>query len=308
MSQALQPLPDQFSGPIRTRKNTPAGKYSITTELGRGGRSVIHEGKKEDSGEIVVIKEISGEHPFLSDAILREGRLLKRKYSERIIQIHEIIPPNQVIMEKLTGCSLSDYIKEGLRIQQTNNKIAFYDQIFWIIKEVALGLADIHADEIIHRDIKPDNLFLTKNSKCEKIVKIIDFDASRKGEITELPENSDSYYTEGTPEYMAPEQVMGYAFLSGDIYSLGLCLAEAILGERKYRGIYCFEDKLKTTSGSNVESIMEMLKLRIKLPPENIEKYDSHIPKKLNQLINYCLNPNPIDRPTANELISLTNL
>lgn len=214
------------------------GPYRIVRLLGAGGMGAVYEARQEPLERRVAIKTLHPEYASNREAVARffnEAKILSRLEHPSIVQVSDFgeTPDgtNYLVMEYLRGHSLAHRLRElgahGQRIPVlTAVQLAF---------QVADVLAVAHAQGIIHRDIKPDNLMLVADPVAPggERVKVLDFGiakltkASDKGSV-----KTDTQAVIGTPQYMSPEQCAGAGGVTArtDVYSLGCVLFEALAG------------------------------------------------------------------------------
>ncbi len=213
-----------------TPMKTHLGHYEIVEELGRGGMGVVYKGFEPALNRFVAIKELSPSLAHDADLVerfLREARSMAQLSDPHIIQIYFIGTDASTqqpffAMEYVEGDSLSALLKRQGRFA--------IDDTLKIIHQTALGLATAHDQGVIHRDIKPGNLMLTKRGQ----VKIADFgialatrDISRK--LTSTGEFV------GTPGYLSPEVCLAKNIdQRSDIFSLGIVMFEMLTGRSPF--------------------------------------------------------------------------
>jgi serine/threonine-protein kinase len=200
------------------------GKYRIGKKIGSGGIGVVYAAEHVALGHEVAVKVLRG-------AAARDGGEIARLRREAYIQVH-VEHPNvarvldldqmpdgsiYVVMERLVGRSLADKLsREGLVAPGLALPVFI---------GVCGALAAAHAKGVVHRDLKPGNIFLCQDGSS----KVLDFGMSKLAAAESLTQAG---YTLGTPEYMAPEQCIGAAVEARtDIYALGVLMYEALTGE-----------------------------------------------------------------------------
>jgi tetratricopeptide (TPR) repeat protein len=162
------------------------------------------------------------------DRFVREARLLSDVDSPHVVRYvaHGVEPDGSAFLavEWLEG---EDLAKRSKRETLDGN------QVVKVIAQAARGLEALHARGIVHRDVKPSNLFLTKDASGEMLVKLLDLGVARTLADPGLTRHGTMI---GTPSYMSPEQVLGGVDLSfrSDIFSLGVVLFELVAGVRPY--------------------------------------------------------------------------
>ncbi len=213
-----------------TQMKTHLGHYEIVGELGRGGMGVVYKAFEPALNRYVAIKELSpslAHDPDLVERFLREARSMAQLSDPHIIQIHFIGTDETTrqpffAMEFVEGDSLSALLKRF-------GKFSVEDTLK-IMHQAAQGLSTAHDQGVIHRDIKPGNLMLTRRGQ----LKIADFgialatrDISRK--LTSTGEFV------GTPGYLSPEVCLARNIdQRSDIFSLGIVMFEMLTGKSPF--------------------------------------------------------------------------
>jgi serine/threonine-protein kinase len=200
------------------------GKYRIGRKIGSGGIGVVYAAEHVTLGHEVAVKILRG-------AAARDGGEIARLRREAYIQVH-VEHPNvarvldldqmpdgsiYVVMERLLGRSLADKLaRDGL--VAPGHAVA-------VFTHVCRALDAAHRKGVVHRDLKPGNIFLCEDG----VAKVLDFGMSKLATAESLTQTG---YTLGTPEYMAPEQCIGAQVEPRtDIYALGVMMYEALTGE-----------------------------------------------------------------------------
>ncbi len=204
--------------------------YRVLRLLGQGGMGMVFQVEDTHLRRLVALKVMRSEmakHPGLRERFLREARAMAALHSDHIVAIHQVGEDRNapfLAMEFLSGESLEIWLKKRER--------ATIDQALDFGCQIARGLDAAHKSGLIHRDVKPANLWLEETTGR---VKILDFGLARAT-------LDDSQLTRtgmimGTPAYMAPEQADGMsADARTDLYSLGCVLYELIAGEPPFTG------------------------------------------------------------------------
>ncbi len=225
----LKEAPDPLVG------RTIAGRYVIERLIAQGGMGRVYQSRNEVLGRAVAIKFLSPElarRPDYKARFLREARAANSIEHEHIIDITDFgeTPDGLVYlaMEYLDGQPLNEVIALGpLDLRRA----------FRIARQAALALGRAHELDVVHRDIKPDNLYLVRGRSTEDsddFLKIIDFGLAQMKGQTRLTLTGAVF---GTPEYMAPEQARGAPLDAlADLYSLGCVLYEMVTGEVPFSG------------------------------------------------------------------------
>ena len=204
-------------------------RYYVEAILGEGGMGVVYRCTHSVIGKKVAIKILRSD--FAKDKEVTERFVIEAKAAsaignEHIIDISDFgrLPDGSAyfVMEYLDGVPLSARSGEGKFVDgQTLAKIGI---------QIAEGLQAAHESGVVHRDLKPDNVFLTTRRSSPDFVKILDFGIAKvnTGTATKLTQAGSVF---GTPHYMAPEQAAGAAVdHRGDIYSVGVMFYEMATG------------------------------------------------------------------------------
>lgn len=203
------------------------GRYEVRGLVGRGAMGVVYCAVDPGLGRSVAIKTMSiSDSPHeaeLRKRFLQEAQAAGQLQHPNIITVHELFEEGDtafLVMELLEGASLSALLREKKALSLAE-KISIIDQM-------AAGLSEAHAHRIVHRDVKPSNIFVVRSG----VVKVLDFGVAKVGE-GELTKAGTVF---GTVEYMAPEQVRGQSVTQqADIFSLGVVSYELLSGRNPFR-------------------------------------------------------------------------
>jgi serine/threonine protein kinase len=202
------------------------GKYELI-ELLAGGMAEVYRARDVNLGRMVAVKILTEAGMADQEVYARfmaEARLTGSLVHENIIAFYDYGEQDGrsfLVMEYFGGESLGAAIR-GWRTGDLRNKLL-------IARQIANGLAYVHSKGIVHRDIKPDNVWIDSAGN----VKIIDFGVAKTGEFSITAAG----FTLGTPYYMAPEQVRGEKPAPQvDIYAFGVLLFELVTGIRPFEG------------------------------------------------------------------------
>jgi len=211
----------------RMRLGHVLGNYRLIRKLGEGGVGSVYEGEHVRLGRKMALKVL---HPDVASAetivrFFNEARAVNEIKHPNILDVEDFVTADTgehyLIMELLVGEDLRTVIsRDGLLSPTRVTKIG---------EQVGSALAAIHRAGIVHRDLKPDNIFLTKRNG-EEFSKLLDFGIAKF--IDDKQGLTREGMTMGTPEYMAPEQILtsGKPGPQADIYSLGMMLYECLAG------------------------------------------------------------------------------
>jgi serine/threonine-protein kinase len=254
------------------------GKYRIGRKIGSGGIGVVYAAEHVTLGHEVAVKVLRG-------AAARDGGEIARLRREAYIQVH-IEHPNvarvldldqmpdgsiYVIMERLVGRSLADKLaRDGVLAP------GFAVPVFI---DVCRALHAAHKKGVIHRDLKPGNIFLCDDG----VAKVLDFGMSKLASAESLTQAG---YTLGTPEYMAPEQCIGAQVEPRtDIYALGVMMYEALTGELPI-------------VARNRRELLDLHQRQIPMPMRQ-RRPDLPIPEALDLALIKCLKKRLNERPKS---------
>jgi len=216
------------------------GSYRIIGVLGEGGMGRVYVAEHVKLGRRVAIKKLRPELASNPTAVARffaEARAVNRISHENIVEITDLLQEPSgdscIIMELLKG--------EDLAHRLLRKRVLPLPRAFDIAAQVASALAAVHAAGMIHRDLKPDNIFLIERHGNPDFVKVLDFGVAK---LTDPNDRSGfAVHTTaagqiiGTPEYMSPEQASGKAVdFRTDIYALGVIFYEMITGVLPFQG------------------------------------------------------------------------
>jgi eukaryotic-like serine/threonine-protein kinase len=234
-SRAPKPEAAAPSPPPPAAAQTPsvlAGtRYRLIREIGRGGMGVVYEAFHVDLNRAVALKVLPKERaasPQFAERFRAEARAIARLRNDNLVALHDFgLSSDQrpyYAMELLDGESLERHLdrEKGMDWREAAR----------LGMQACDALETAHQAGVIHRDIKPGNLFLTRSGK----LKLLDFGIAAMGEAVDSSEASPgALAVVGTPEYMAPEQIRREAAdPRTDIYSLGTVLYELVTGTRPY--------------------------------------------------------------------------
>jgi serine/threonine protein kinase len=215
------------------------GNYTVTAKLGEGGMGVVFLAEHPVIGSKVALKAI---HPHLArnaDVVSRfvtEARAVNQIGHDHIVNITDFghTPDGDFyfLMEYLQGEMLSDWI---------NHNGAFPPaRALNIAAQIADALQASHDQGVIHRDLKPDNIFLITRDTTTDFVKVLDFGLAKltHASVSTPTHNTGAGTIMGTPYYMSPEQCEGKAEVDhrADIYGLGVILFEMLTGRVPFGG------------------------------------------------------------------------
>ena len=246
------------------------GRYEIIEKIGSGGMSNVFRAKDLKLGRMVAIKVLKDE--FCTDLnfvekFKREAQAAASLLGENIVNIYDVVDEGRyhfIVMELVDGITLKEYIRIKGKLDITEGVS--------IAIQVARALKTAHAQHIVHRDIKPQNILITDDSK----VKVADFGIARA--VSEQTVNANAI---GSVHYISPEQARGgRCDARSDIYSLGITMYEMFTGRVPFTG-----ESTVAVALAHLEQAMT--------PPS---VYNNKISPNLERIILKCTKKDPANR------------
>jgi hypothetical protein len=268
--------------PVRGDELGRLGEFRVLDEIGRGGMGIVFRAEDNRLDRVVALKVMRPR--FSADArsrqrFLREARAMAALKSDHVVTVYEVGIANDVpflAMEFLEGESLDASRRRLGRLPLS--------QVVRIGKEAALGLAAAHARGLVHRDVKPSNLWLEAPTGR---VKLLDFGLARRE--SEDRQASQPGLIVGTPAFMAPEQARGKAVdYRADLFSLGCVLYWLCTGQLPFPGT----------------DVLSTLTALATVDPEPPEALASDVGADLSDLILSLLRKDPGRRPTSGQALA----
>ena len=207
------------------------GKYVVMEVLGRGGMGVVYRALDNQLGREVAIKTLTrgvAEDPEMLARFYEEGRKTARLKHPHIVIVYDLGEENgipYIVMERVEGDSLEKLIRD-------NSPLSVIDRLR-IVGEMCAALGYAHTNNVIHRDVKPANIFVQPDG-CAKL---LDFGIARLEKRSQELSLTRTGHIVGTVPYIAPERLKD-KFIDGrsDIFSIGVVLYQLLTGQLPFTG------------------------------------------------------------------------
>ena len=249
------------------------GKYDLEEFLG-GGMSRVYRARDRLLGRTVCIKILTAQgtaDPDVRERFLLEARLAGNFCHDNVVSIYDFGEDGGnpfLVMEYLRG--------ETLRARMEQGNLGGVRSILQIGLQLARALECVHAQGIIHRDVKPDNVHVS----AAGTVKLMDFGIAKAHDL----QITQAGFILGTPHYMAPEQIRGDAITPAiDVYAFGVLLYELLAGQKPYRA----------------ESPEAFFYAILQGTPDMTPLATRQVPQEVRNLISRCMSKQAVDRPAS---------
>jgi len=244
------------------------GNYRLLRLLGRGGFAEVYLGEHIYLKRRAALKVL---HTSLEDEdidpFLAEAQLLARLNHPHIVRVHDFA------VEQATPFLAMDYALHGtLRQRHPRGSCLSLATTVAYVKQVAAALQYAHTQQVIHRDVKPENMLVGASQE----VLLSDFGISL---FTPSPEQLSTQNMAGTLSYMAPEQIRCKPGFASDQYSLGIVVYEWLCGVRPFEG-----------------SVTEVMVQHLTMPPPALRDKDPSLPEAVDGVVLTALAKEPADR------------
>ncbi len=248
--------------------------YELGNVLGVGTVGTIYVATEGQSGDTVALKKL---HPGVS-----QDRIIRARFEREMLILSRLRHPNIIayfgggddngtlfyVMELVDGGTVRELLE--------TRGLFPWPVVVELARQICSALQYAHNHGVIHRDLKPGNLFLTREGE----LKLGDFGIARDLHNADLTSTG---MTVGTHAYMAPEQITGDASISGkaDLYALGCCLYEMLTGRKTFNG----------------ENFAQLFEQHLRTPPPRVRDLVPTCPQELDDIVNDLLAKRPEDRP-----------
>ena len=271
---SLLPPPNE-AATDRLRGQVLGGRFELLELLDEGGMACVYVAHDRVSGEHVAVKVLRrrlAESSEIRQRFFHEAEATMAMASRHVVAIVDVGAPDDehayFAMELLDGVRLDDLCGDRLP----------FDLIYDYARQMVAGLEVAHAKGVIHRDLKPDNIFVERVEQVD-VIKLIDFGIAEHQTASSLTVPGSVF---GTPHYMAPEQAAGRSQIGPhtDLYAVGIILFELVTGEMPFDGM----------------DAMQVMLAQIGLPPPSIRERRPDCPAELEAIILRCLQKRPDER------------
>lgn len=242
-------------------------RYEILEKIGTGGMADVYKAKCHKLNRFVAVKVLKQEFSENANFVSRfriEAQAAAGLMHPNIVNVYDVGEENGIyyfVMELVEGITLKKYIEKKARLS--------YKEAVSIAIQVSMGIEAAHNNHIIHRDIKPQNIIISKDGK----VKVTDFGIAKAATSNTITSN-----VMGSVHYTSPEQARGgYSDEKSDIYSLGITLFEMLTGRVPFNG--------ETTVAIAIKHIQEELPSPKEFVPE--------IPASVESIVIKCCQKSP---------------
>ena len=263
-------------------------RYRLERCIGEGGMGVVWSAQHCVTEKRVALKILKAPGDEVRRRFLREARLATALRHPNIVDVHDVFELEDgqpcMVMDLLTGQPLSGLLDERGSLG--------IDEVVRFLLPMLSAVGAAHAQGVVHRDLKPDNIFLASTDAGELSVKVLDFGIAKLTSLaqsmTHMTELTHTGSVLGTPTYMAPEQVFGEKSIDhrADIWTLGVILYECLAGK-------C------PIEGENVGQIFKSISQRA-FPPLGVAA--PKVPVEAALLVDRMLSLDPAKRPSLAEV------
>ncbi len=259
-----------------------AGKYVVERLLGEGGMGSVYAAHDEQLHRHVAIKVLNEDYSKDAEGrelALREARAVARLRSEHVARVLDagVADGDQpfIVMEHLQGADLRERLAAG--------PVPVADAVGFIV-QACEAIAEAHAAGITHRDLKPDNLFVTEGVDGLPQVKVLDFGIAKRlsndADLTGSGGGASRYI--GSPPYIAPERLRDPRQIDkrSDIWALGVVLYESLAGSRPFHG----------------DAVPDLVIAILEREPAPLRSLRPEVSESLARVVHDCLHKDPESR------------
>ncbi|MCS7079783.1 MAG: protein kinase [Chloracidobacterium sp.] len=263
--------------------HTIDGKVRLEAILGQGGMGAVYRGRHLLLGRTVAVKVLRPETLTVEGALerfFREARMAAATEHPNIVTVYDFgqLPDGgaYLVLEFVEG--------RGLRSLLQEQRVLPPSLALPILGEVCAAVEFAHRRNVIHRDLKPDNIMLKRRDDGSATVKVLDFGLAKTLEEAETSSSiTRTGELVGTPAYMSPEHCTGEELdARSDLYSLGIIAYEMLCGQPPFRG-----------------RVAAILTAQIQQPPTPLRELNPNLPATLEAAVMSALAKKPAERPAS---------
>ena len=257
------------------------GRYRVGEIIGEGGMGIVldavHLGLEAPVALKIIRSDLMHDDEFVLRFVneARAAALLKGEHIARVYDVGRLDSGEPyLVMERLDGIGLETFLaSEGPLDAPT---------AVGLVLEVCEGLAEAHALSLVHRDVKPANLFLARRPDGRAVLKILDFGIAKRLADKRRRSLTNPARSLGSPWYMSPEQMMDPSRVDArtDIWSLGVLLFELLTNDHPFDG----------------EGVPEVCAKVLNAPPPSLADFRRGIDRRLDAVVRRCLEKDPDER------------
>lgn len=262
-------------------RNDPAlaGKYELVRLIGAGGMGAVISARQVELGRLVAIKVIHGARLIDARTIarfLREARAAASLESDHAVRIYDVgrlasgLP--FIVMEHLEGADLAEIVRA--------RSVGVEEAVEWIA-QACVAIGEAHSKGLVHRDLKPHNIFLARVAAGER-VKVLDFGLAKEVATSSRSELTSKEDLIGSAHFMSPEQIENPSTVgpAADIWALGATLFALLAGRPPFQA--------PTSLGVLADIVSK--------PPPDLLGLNAAVPEHVARAVERCLSKAPADR------------
>jgi serine/threonine protein kinase len=263
-----------------------AEHYEVGPIIGAGALGIVYKARHVELGQLVALKVIRPDvarDPVAWHRFSKDARALAALHNEHVVRVHDAGTLDSglryLVMELLHGCTLRALLESPLPQQRAVD----------IATEVCSALADAHRANIIHRDLRPENIFIATYRSTLSSVKLLDFGMALF--LDDAGECTLTRRAKTMPDYLSPEQLRDARSVDArsDLWSVGMLLYELCAGQTPFVGMNTLQTCLRIAGGT--------------VP--RVESACPDIAPELAHVIHRCLEVEPARRPQSADELSL---
>jgi len=256
-------------------------RYKILSAMASGSMGAVYKAERVPVGKLVAVKFLHASYAKDDEFLIRferETRVMSKLAHPNCVSVVDFgvwDGAPYLVMEYVAGTTLRMLLDQGPLSPERALRLA---------KQIAAGLAHAHAQDVVHRDVKPANIMISQELGTGDHVRILDFGLARlRGNVGR--DATQANVVVGTPNYMAPEQTVGGGTIDArtDIYALGVVLFEMVAGQRPFSA----QDTMQLL-GMHRAAPVPLLSEKMVIP--------TTLPDGLQELVERCMAKAPEDR------------